>query len=77
MTVVDEDGALLDGVASVDAAVLRLLDGLDAICTEGEYASVEVVRPWSGPNPVITGEFSNVSAIRWYLRRELAALQLL
>ena len=52
----------------------RLLDGLDAICAEGEYASVEVLRPWSGPNPTITGEFSNVGAIRWYLERELAAL---
>ena len=74
MTSFDEDGALLDDAASVDDAVRRLLDGLDAICSEGEYASVEVERPWSGPNPIITGEFSNVSAIRWYLQRELAAL---
>jgi len=74
MTSFDEDGALLDDPASVDGAVGRLLDGLDAICSEGEYASVEVHRPWSGPNPRITGEFSNVSAIRWYLERELAAM---
>lgn len=74
MTAFDEDGALLDDPPSVESAVRRLLGGLDAICSEGEYASVEVERPWSGPNPRITGEFSNVSAIRWYFQRELAAL---
>ncbi|MGZ4715825.1 MAG: AMP nucleosidase, partial [Acidimicrobiales bacterium] len=61
MTVLDEDGSQLGDAAAVEGAVRRLLDGLDAICSEGEYASVEVVRPWSGPNPTITGEFSNVS----------------
>src|SRR6476661_9113534 len=74
MSELEADGARLVDAAAVDEAVGRLLDVLDAICSEGEYASVEVERPWSGPNPVITGEFSNVSAIRWYLRRELAAL---
>ncbi len=74
MTVLDEDGARLGNAAAVEGAVIRLLDGLDAICSEGEYASVEVLRPWSGPNPTITGEFSNVSSIRWYLQRELGAL---
>jgi len=76
MTDLLEDGALLGGPVEVEAAVRRLLDGIDAICGEGQYAEVAVVRPWSGPNPRITGEFSSIGAIRWYLERELAALLL-
>src|SRR3954451_11205602 len=70
----DEDGARLTDPASREQAANRLLDGVEAICDEGSYASVEVLRPWSGPNPRITGEFSSIRAIRWYLERELAAL---
>jgi AMP nucleosidase len=76
MTDLLEDGAQLGGPAEVEAAVCRLLDGIDAICGEGQYAEVAVDRPWSGPNPRITGEFSSIGAIRWYLERELAALLL-
>jgi len=70
----DEDGGQLTDPVGREQAANRLLDGIEAICDEGWYASVEVLRPWSGPNPRITGEFSSIRAIRWYLERELAAL---
>lgn len=67
-----------DGTAlppnELGGAVERLLDALDAIDADGWYPALEVVRPWSEHNPVITGEFARPGAIRRYLRRELASL---
>jgi AMP nucleosidase len=74
MTDVDEDGARLPDQDAQRHAASRLLDGIEAICDAGSYAEVEVLRPWSGPNPRITGEFSSIRGIRWYLERELAEL---
>ena len=74
MTDLDEDGARLTHPDGFRDAAIRLLDGVEAICDAGSYAEVEVLRPWSRPNPRITGEFSSIRAIRWYLERELAAL---
>jgi AMP nucleosidase len=70
-TVVDP-GAL--GADQIDVAVVELLDALEAIDDDGWYPVLDVERPWSQHNPVITGEFARPRAIRRYLRRELTAL---
>jgi AMP nucleosidase len=59
---------------ALDAAVVRLLDALESIDADGWYPVLEVERPWSQHNPVITGEFARPRAIRRYLGRELTAL---
>ena len=59
------------GSGSGAAALLDELAGIDA---SGWYAAIEVHRPWSEHNPVITGEFARTTAIRRYLGRELATL---
>ena len=70
-----EDGSGNDLTDSdVGPAVARLVEALGAIAQAGDYGEIEVLRPWSRHNPRITGEFADVSAIRWYLQRELAAL---
>lgn len=68
---VDPDGLAPD---QIDAAVVRLLDALDAIDSDGWYSRLEIVRPWSEHNPCITGEFARPAAIHRYLQRELTAL---
>lgn len=67
------DGATL-GTDAVAAAVVELCDELEAIDGAGWYPAIEVVRPWSGHNPRITGEFARPAAIRRYLEREITAL---
>src|SRR5579862_108753 len=57
-----------------DAAVAELCDALAATDAEGWYSAIDVVRPWSEHNPLITGEFARPQAIRHYLERELMAL---
>src|ERR1700749_4047053 len=58
----------------IRAAVTELCDALEAIDADGWYPVIEVVRPWSRHNPQITGEFARPRTIRWYLERELGAL---
>ncbi len=58
----------------IGPAVVRVLDALEAIDGDGWYPGLEVERPWSQHNPVITGEFARPQAIRRYLRRELTVL---
>jgi AMP nucleosidase len=67
------DGATLaPGEASARAA--ELCDALEAIFAASWYPAIDVRRPWSTHNPMITGEFARPSAIRCYLERELTAL---
>jgi AMP nucleosidase len=58
----------------VDAGVTRLCNRLEEIYEAGSYAELEVDRPWSQHNPVLSGEFARPAAIRWYLERELHKL---
>lgn len=67
------DGSTLAG-ADLEGAAEQLLDALVTIDGDGWYPRIDVERPWSQHNPRIVGEFARPSAIRWYLRRELAAL---
>jgi AMP nucleosidase len=68
---VDGAGLSFDGVTAEAAA---LCDAAEAIDADGWYPAIEVVRPWSAFNPLITGEFARPAAIRCYLERELTAL---
>ncbi len=54
--------------------VRRLCDAIEAIWEDGFYPQVDVHRPWSRHNPLLTGEFARPRAIRWYLERELGKL---
>lgn len=70
-------GLTVDGAGpagGVDEQVGALLDELSGIDASGWYAAIEVTRPWSRHNPLITGEFARTSAIARYLQRELGAL---
>src|SRR5438105_4881894 len=58
----------------LDAAIVELCDALAEIDAEGWYPAIDVVRPWSEHNPLITGEFAHPQAIGHYLGRELRAL---
>ena len=68
----------IDGTAGSSASAAdhaeALCDALEHVDASGWYPAIEVHRPWSQHNPVITGEFARPGAIRSYLRRELAAL---
>lgn len=64
------------GDEAIAIGVARLCDQLEQIYEAGAYAELEVDRPWSQHNPVLTGEFARPAAIRWYLERELRKLAL-
>jgi AMP nucleosidase len=49
----------------------EIVAAMDARWCDGWYPRVEVRRPWSTHNPVISGEFAGPEAIRTYLVREL------
>ena len=51
-----------------------LIAQMSAIHDRGNYALVEVTRPWSNFNPTISGEFSEPVALSWYLNREFQGL---
>jgi AMP nucleosidase len=51
-----------------------LLAEMRRIHDEGKYSLVEVTRPWSQFNPVISGEFAQPAALEWYLKREFTQL---
>jgi AMP nucleosidase len=51
-----------------------LLAEMRRIHDEGKYSLVEVTRPWSQFNPVISGEFAQPAALEWYLKREFEQL---
>src|SRR5882724_7363244 len=67
------DGTNLDAEA-VRRAVTDLCDAAAEIDAAGDYPDIDVQRPWSVHNPMITGEFARPNAIRSYLERELRAL---
>jgi len=67
------DGTNL-GPEAVGRAVTELCDAAAAIDAAGDYPAIDVQRPWSVHNPMITGEFARPNAIRSYLERELRAL---
>src|SRR5258705_142354 len=67
------DGTDLDAEA-VGRAVTDLCDAAAEIDAAGDYPAIDVQRPWSVHNPMITGEFARPNAIRSYLERELHAL---
>lgn len=67
------DGATLSA-EELPAAVEELLETLVGVDADGWYPALDVVRPWSEHNPMITGEFARPSAVRRYLTRELGAL---
>ena len=56
------------------AEVARLCDGMEVATKSGHYSQLAIERPWSAHNPLLEGEFSAPSAIRWYLERELSRL---
>jgi AMP nucleosidase len=56
------------------AQIAELIDAMEAAAKAGRYPQLTVERPWSAHNPVLEGEFSAPSAIRWYLERELSRL---
>jgi AMP nucleosidase len=56
------------------AEIERVCDALEAADKAGRYPQLSVERPWSVHNPILEGEFSSPSAIRWYLQRELGRL---
>src|SRR5438034_11582642 len=62
------------GPEAVGRAVTDLCDAAAAIDAAGDYPAIDVRRPWSMHNPMITGEFARPNAIRSYLERELRAL---
>jgi len=62
------------GPEAVGRAVTELCDAAAAIDAAGDYPAIDVQRPWSMHNPMITGEFARPNAIRSYLERELRAL---
>ena len=62
------------GPEEIGRAVTDLCDALAEIDAGGDYPAIEVLRPWSVHNPLITGEFARPNAIRAYLERELRAL---
>ncbi len=51
-----------------------LLAEMRRIHEAGKYSLVEVTRPWSEHNPVISGEFAQPAALEWYLKREFSQL---
>ena len=62
-----------------DAEALRAeiqvgCDCLQQIYDGGRYPRIQVRRPWSAHNPVLTGKVARPSAYRWYLIRELYKL---
>ncbi|HEY3686883.1 MAG TPA: hypothetical protein VGL93_27860 [Streptosporangiaceae bacterium] len=69
-----DEGAGATAERTDGTRVEELLDALDRYDADGWYPAVDVERPWSAANPVITGEFARPGAIRAYLRRELSAL---
>jgi AMP nucleosidase len=54
--------------------IAQLCDAMEAAADARRYPQLTVERPWSTHNPVLEGEFSSPSAIRWYLERELGRL---
>lgn len=58
---------MLSDAESLIAEMRRIHDG-------GKYSLVEISRPWSKHNPAISGEFSQPSALEWYLKREFLQL---
>jgi AMP nucleosidase len=56
------------------AKIEELWEAMEAAAKAGRYPQLTVERPWSAHNPVLEGEFSAPSAIRWYLERELTRL---
>ncbi|MCS6971419.1 MAG: AMP nucleosidase [Leptospiraceae bacterium] len=52
----------------------QLVAEMQRIHESGRYSLVEVERPWSVHNPTISGEFSQPTALGWYLRREFGKL---
>lgn len=55
-------------------AAEQLIADMRAIHDSGKYSLVEVKRPWSVHNPVISGEFAHPQALAWYLKREFTQL---
>ncbi len=68
------DFADVVGDEAISAGVGRLCDVLESIFDSGSYPQLEVHRPWSNDNPVLSGEFARPRAIRWYLEREVRRL---
>lgn len=56
---------------SIDAILRELCE----ISDTGQYPMLEVRRPWSTHNPVISGELARPLALTSYLRRELGKLE--
>jgi AMP nucleosidase len=67
------DFAALDASTHADA-IARICDAMEDLHRADAYAELEVSRPWSGPRPVLRGEFARPAPIRWYLERELRKL---
>lgn len=54
--------------------IAAICDELERVYDDGSYPRLEVTRPWSEHNPVISGELARPSALRGYLERELTEL---